>query len=130
MWKILILSPVHTGPAADRYADWLLPGGTAKIDRQRSISAVDSQLKEKSTVGGRLRKKKERGRRKRGKKKEEEEKKKKEEEKYLARAPSPPAGRQRVVAAHGRLFSLRRETKRLPREERDRGDIAPLFAFL
>ncbi|RRT72926.1 hypothetical protein B296_00010680 [Ensete ventricosum] len=46
--------------------------------RQRSISAVCGRFKEKSTVGGRLRKKKER--RRRGKEEEEEE----EEEKYLA----------------------------------------------
>ncbi|RWW69029.1 hypothetical protein BHE74_00023385 [Ensete ventricosum] len=29
-----------TGPTADRYADRPLPGGTAKIDRRRSISAT------------------------------------------------------------------------------------------
>ncbi|RWV79398.1 hypothetical protein GW17_00059474 [Ensete ventricosum] len=69
--------PVHTGPAADRYADRPLPGGTAKIGRRQSISAVCGRFKEKSTVGGRLRKKKER--RRRGKEEEEE-----EEEKYLA----------------------------------------------
>ncbi|RWV89829.1 hypothetical protein GW17_00048003 [Ensete ventricosum] len=87
--------PVHTGPAVDWYADRPLPGGTAKIGRQRSISAVDDRFppstvdfrrrwsistvygrfKEKSTVDGRLRKKKER---RRGKEEEEE------EEKYLA----------------------------------------------
>ncbi|RWW31342.1 hypothetical protein GW17_00004028 [Ensete ventricosum] len=70
--------PVHTGPTADRYTDRPLPGGTAKIGRWRSISAVCGRFKEKSTVGGRLRKKKER--RRRGKEEEEEE----EEEKYLA----------------------------------------------
>ncbi|RWW16603.1 hypothetical protein GW17_00019505, partial [Ensete ventricosum] len=61
---------VRTGPPGYRYTNNSLPGGTAKIDRQRSISAVGCRLREKSTVGGRLREKK----------KEEEEKKKKEEE--------------------------------------------------
>ncbi|RZS19778.1 hypothetical protein BHM03_00052217 [Ensete ventricosum] len=56
----------------------------------------------KSIVGGRLRKKKEEEEEEVEKKKEEEEKKKKEEEeKYLARAPSLPAGRPRAIAAHG-----------------------------
>ncbi|RRT73456.1 hypothetical protein B296_00024460 [Ensete ventricosum] len=32
--------PVHIGPAADRYPDRPLPGGTAKIGRRRLISAV------------------------------------------------------------------------------------------
>ncbi|RZR94117.1 hypothetical protein BHM03_00022744, partial [Ensete ventricosum] len=32
--------PVHTCPIADRYADRSLPGGTAKISRQRLISVV------------------------------------------------------------------------------------------
>ncbi|RWW13106.1 hypothetical protein GW17_00023205 [Ensete ventricosum] len=50
--------PIHTGPAADRYADWPLSGGTTKIGRRRSISIVGSRLTEKSTVGGRLKKKK------------------------------------------------------------------------
>ncbi|RWW56470.1 hypothetical protein BHE74_00036813 [Ensete ventricosum] len=50
--------PIHTGPTADRYADWPLSGGTTKIERRRSISIVGSRLTEKSTVGGRLKKKK------------------------------------------------------------------------
>ncbi|RWV95414.1 hypothetical protein GW17_00041964 [Ensete ventricosum] len=36
--------PIHTGPAADRYTDRPLPGGTAKIGRRRSISAVDGRF--------------------------------------------------------------------------------------
>ncbi|RRT73477.1 hypothetical protein B296_00001184 [Ensete ventricosum] len=121
---------VHTGSAADWYADRPLPGGTAKIDRRRSISAVDGRLKEKSIVGGRLnkksivggrlRKKREEEKEEEEKKKEEEEKKKKEEEeKYLARVPSPSAGRPLAVTARGRLFSPRGETERLPCGERD-----------
>ncbi|RRT43094.1 hypothetical protein B296_00056647, partial [Ensete ventricosum] len=88
-----------------------LSGGTTKIDRQQSISAIDDRLKEKSTVGGRLRKKREDE--EEVEKKKEEAEKKKEEEKYLAHVPSPPTGRPRAVAAlaaHGRLFSPRGET--------------------
>ncbi|RRT41043.1 hypothetical protein B296_00058101 [Ensete ventricosum] len=36
--------PVYTGSAVDRYADQLLPGGTAKIGHRRSISAVGSRF--------------------------------------------------------------------------------------
>ncbi|RRT35670.1 hypothetical protein B296_00023915, partial [Ensete ventricosum] len=54
----------------DPYADRLLPGGTAKIDRQWSISIIGDRLREKSTADGRLREKKgRRRRRRRGKKK-------------------------------------------------------------
>ncbi|RRT53836.1 hypothetical protein B296_00049574 [Ensete ventricosum] len=88
--------PVRTGLAADQYADRSLPGGTANIDRRRSILAIGDRLREKSIVGGRLRKKKGRGRRG----KEERRKKKEEEkEKYLACAPLSPTGRSRAVAA-------------------------------
>ncbi|RWW34965.1 hypothetical protein GW17_00000237 [Ensete ventricosum] len=75
----------------------------SKIDRRRSISAVDDRLKKKSTVGGRLRKKR-----------EEEEKKKKEEGKkeYLARAPSSPACRRRPRPRP--LLLPRKETEHLP----------------
>ncbi|RWW01378.1 hypothetical protein GW17_00035588 [Ensete ventricosum] len=72
--------PVHTGPAADRYADRPLPGGTVKIDRQRSIEGEIDRWRSIEEEKGKR------------KKKEEEEKKKKEEEKYLARTPSMPAG--------------------------------------
>ncbi|RWW02626.1 hypothetical protein GW17_00034270, partial [Ensete ventricosum] len=46
---ILVASyrPVHTGPAADQYADRPLPGGTTKIARRRLISAVGGRLKKK-----------------------------------------------------------------------------------
>ncbi|RWV99985.1 hypothetical protein GW17_00037077, partial [Ensete ventricosum] len=36
---------VHTDPTADRYTDRPLPGGTAKIDRQRLISAVGGRFR-------------------------------------------------------------------------------------
>ncbi|RRT47398.1 hypothetical protein B296_00042442, partial [Ensete ventricosum] len=113
----LVRDPVDTGPqvpgtqvlhrpllAADRYANRPLPGGTTKIDRQRSISVVDGRLKEKSTVddrlkeksivGGRLRKKKGRGRRRRGK----EERRRGEEEERRGKVPRP-----RGLAARGSL---------------------------
>ncbi|RWW64556.1 hypothetical protein BHE74_00028195, partial [Ensete ventricosum] len=89
-----------------------------RIGRYRAVLlklTVSGRLREKSIVGGRLRKKKGKGRRKRGK--EEEEKKK-----YLARAPSPPAGRPQALAARGQIFSPRGETERLQRGERDRGN--------
>ncbi|RZR81701.1 hypothetical protein BHM03_00007984 [Ensete ventricosum] len=35
---------VHTGPAADRYADRPLPSGTAKISRRRLISVVGDRF--------------------------------------------------------------------------------------
>ncbi|RZR87994.1 hypothetical protein BHM03_00015496, partial [Ensete ventricosum] len=95
------MGPVRTGPAADRS----LLGGTAKIGRRRSISAIAGRLREKSTVDGRLKKKK--GKRRRGKK----ERRRRGEE--VPRASSP-AGRPRVVAARERLLSPRGETKRLP----------------
>ncbi|RWV88007.1 hypothetical protein GW17_00049948 [Ensete ventricosum] len=85
-------------------------------------SVVDGRLREKSTVGGRLRKKREE------EEEEEEEKKKEEEEekkKYLARAPSPPVScpcTLVALATRGRLFSPHGETERLLRGERDRGD--------
>ncbi|RWW34854.1 hypothetical protein GW17_00000361 [Ensete ventricosum] len=37
----------RTGPAVDRYADHLLPGGTAKIDRRRSIEGEKGKKKKK-----------------------------------------------------------------------------------
>ncbi|RWW49722.1 hypothetical protein BHE74_00044065, partial [Ensete ventricosum] len=74
-----------------------------KIDRRRSILAVDGRLKKKSIVGGRLRKKK--GRR-RGK-----------EEKKKQKIPLL-----RAVAAHGRFFSHARRRSTSLRGEKDRGD--------
>ncbi|RWW72895.1 hypothetical protein BHE74_00019267 [Ensete ventricosum] len=70
----------------------------------------------KSTVSGQLRKKREEEEEEENKKEEKEKKKKEEEEKYLARAPSPPAGRPRAVAAlvaRGRLFSQCGEAEQL-----------------
>ncbi|RZR88708.1 hypothetical protein BHM03_00016336, partial [Ensete ventricosum] len=91
------------------YADRSLPGGSAKIDRRRSIegeidrrrsiSVVGGRLREKSIVGGRLREK--------GKKKKWKRRKKRKEYLFpcaiLVGALSPPAGRQcpRAVAARG-----------------------------
>ncbi|RZS21025.1 hypothetical protein BHM03_00053611, partial [Ensete ventricosum] len=91
---------VHTGPPSYRYMDRPLPGSTTKIDRRRwSISAVGRRLREKLTVGGRLReKKKEEGE----KKKEEEEEKKKEVPPFPV--PSSPTG----DFSHGQFFSRAR----------------------
>ncbi|RWW89728.1 hypothetical protein BHE74_00001241 [Ensete ventricosum] len=91
-----------------------------EIDRRRSIEgeidrwwSIEGEIDRRQLIEGEIDRQRsieeEKGKRKK--------KKKEEEEKYLARAPSPPAGRPRVVAAlapHGRLFS--------PRGERDRGD--------
>ncbi|RWW46556.1 hypothetical protein BHE74_00047505 [Ensete ventricosum] len=75
---------VRTGPPGYRYVDCSLSGGTAKIDRRRSISAI----------GGRLREKK--GRRRRGK--EERRGEERIPRAVLARASSPPTGHPRAVA--------------------------------
>ncbi|RWW73419.1 hypothetical protein BHE74_00018704 [Ensete ventricosum] len=103
---------------------------TVDFHRRWLVSAVCGQFKEKSTVGGRLRKKKER---RRGKEEEEE------EEKYLA--ATPPGGRPRAVAARAALarrqrvfFSPREEEKYLaatpsggcPRAVAARAALAPL----
>ncbi|RZS23380.1 hypothetical protein BHM03_00056295 [Ensete ventricosum] len=37
--------PVCTGPVADWYVDRSLPGGTAKIDRRRSISFIGGRFR-------------------------------------------------------------------------------------
>ncbi|RWW30641.1 hypothetical protein GW17_00004772 [Ensete ventricosum] len=81
--------PVRTGLASDRYADRPLLGGTAKIDRRRSIEE-------------------EKGKRKKKKKRKRRKKKKKN----LARVLSLPTGRPCVLAARGRLFSPRWERDR------------------
>ncbi|RZR80575.1 hypothetical protein BHM03_00006610 [Ensete ventricosum] len=80
-----------------RYADGSLPGGIAKIDRRRSISAVDGRLREKSIIGGRLREKK--GKRRKKKKRKRRKKKKRIKRKkntsfphvILVCVPSSPA---------------------------------------
>ncbi|RWW20435.1 hypothetical protein GW17_00015458 [Ensete ventricosum] len=92
LFLLLSAAAATVGAAAlnDRYADRPLPGGTAKIDRRRSISAICGRFKVKSTVGDRLRKKKER---RRGGKEEEEEEEE-EEEKYLV-SPVLPERRRR-----------------------------------
>ncbi|RWW12841.1 hypothetical protein GW17_00023477 [Ensete ventricosum] len=86
-----------------RYADRPLPGGTAKIDRRRSISIVD----------GRLREKKKEERRRRG------------EENLLS--PSCPRPRPVAALARGRFFSRVRRRNVSLCGEKDRGDIAPFF---
>ncbi|RWW71166.1 hypothetical protein BHE74_00021108, partial [Ensete ventricosum] len=60
--------------------------------RRWSISAICGRFKEKSTVGGQLRKKKERRRRRRG-----------GEVPRAALAATPPGGRPRAVATHAAL---------------------------
>ncbi|RZS28425.1 hypothetical protein BHM03_00062006 [Ensete ventricosum] len=108
-------------------------GGTYRSARLPK-STVGGRLSEKSTVGGRLRKKK--GRRRGKEKKEEEGNKEYLASAVLARLPSPPAGRLRVVAARGsparrhrpqvargRFFSRAKRQSISPREETDRGDI-------
>ncbi|RWW81838.1 hypothetical protein BHE74_00009732 [Ensete ventricosum] len=78
---------VRIGPLDYRYADCPLPVGTAKIDHQRLISAIDGRLREKSTrsIEGEKGKKKKRKRRKK---------------KNTSRRPHP-----HVVTARGRFFS-------------------------
>ncbi|RWW49798.1 hypothetical protein BHE74_00043987 [Ensete ventricosum] len=78
-------------PGTYRYVDRPLPGGTAKIDRRRSISAVDGRLKEKSTVGGQLRKK---GKRKKKKRKRRKNKRRRRRKKK--RKSTSPASRRRL----------------------------------
>ncbi|RRT42880.1 hypothetical protein B296_00026405, partial [Ensete ventricosum] len=98
------------------YVDRPLPGGSAKIDRPQSISAVGGRLREKK--GRRRRGKKER--RRRGE--EEEEKKREVPPCPRRRYPWVPctssllAGRPFTIAAlaHGQYFS--------PRGEKDQGD--------
>ncbi|RWV99050.1 hypothetical protein BHE74_00028218, partial [Ensete ventricosum] len=96
-----------------RYADCPLLGGTAK----NQLSAVDldhrCRLREKSTVGGRLREIGGRLREIGDQRKREEEEEEKKHNLYnrrpcaVAREPSPPRGRPCAVAAHtrGRFFS-------------------------
>ncbi|RWV96762.1 hypothetical protein GW17_00040502, partial [Ensete ventricosum] len=106
-----------------------LPGGTAKkrssaidfdrqqpiegeIDCQRSISAIDDRLREKS---GRLREKK--GRRRRGK----EEKRREEENLMSSLLAHHRRGSPRALA---RFFSHTKRQNVSPRREKDRGNIA------
>ncbi|RZR94016.1 hypothetical protein BHM03_00022610 [Ensete ventricosum] len=105
--------PVHTGPAADRYADWSLPGGTAKIGRRRSISTIGGRLTEKSTVGGRLKKKK-------GK-----------EERRSTWPPSSLARCPRALAARGSTTSCRRPrvARETPLPSQPASDYRPRVAL-
>ncbi|RWW47915.1 hypothetical protein BHE74_00046065 [Ensete ventricosum] len=103
---------VHIGPPGYRYVYHPLLGGTAKIDRRRSIEGEKGKKKKK--------------RKRRKKKKKKKKKKRRREEEYfalsslahcrrpravVARTPSPPAGRPWVIfLLHG---------------EKDRGDGSP-----
>ncbi|RWW75417.1 hypothetical protein BHE74_00016562 [Ensete ventricosum] len=92
-------SPVHTGPAADRYADWPLPG--------------EEEEKKKKKKKKKRRRRRSTSRRPSG-----------DSARGVAREPSPPVlpyrrRRPRV------LFSPRGETERLPTRERIRGDQGP-----
>ncbi|RWW56990.1 hypothetical protein BHE74_00036255 [Ensete ventricosum] len=109
-----------------KYADRPLPGGTAKnqpsaIDFGRRRSTEGESDHRRSIEGEKVKKKKKRKRRK----------KKRRRRTYfprdvLARAPSPPVGRPRTVAAlaHERFFSRTRRWNISPRGEKDRGDFA------
>ncbi|RZS02075.1 hypothetical protein BHM03_00032043, partial [Ensete ventricosum] len=81
--------PVCTGPAADRYADRSLSGGTPKGSRRRSIVGKIDRRRSISTVGGRLKRNRE------GKKKK---KKRRSEEEKVPRAVLAPARRRRPRA--------------------------------
>ncbi|RZS13755.1 hypothetical protein BHM03_00045389 [Ensete ventricosum] len=99
---------VHTSPSGYQYADRSLPGGTAKIDRRRSISTVGDRLEEidrwRSIEGEKGKKKK---KRKRRKKKEEEKKKE-----YLALFLPARCRRPRAAAALARgLLASRRDPR-------------------
>ncbi|RWW35704.1 hypothetical protein BHE74_00059327, partial [Ensete ventricosum] len=91
---------ICTSPPSYRYADRPLPGGTAKIDRWRSISTVDGRLREKK------------GRRRRGK-----EERRRIPRAVLACTPLPPVGGPRAVLALTPSPLAGR-----PRGEKDRGD--------
>ncbi|RWW52363.1 hypothetical protein BHE74_00041218 [Ensete ventricosum] len=119
-----------------RYADRPLPGGSIKnrlsavnFDRRRLIEEeIDRRRSIEREIDHRRSIEKEKGKKKRIRKKKEEGKKE-----YLARQPSPPAGRLRAVTAcgsparvaargHDRFFSRARRRSISPREETDRGD--------
>ncbi|RWW84231.1 hypothetical protein BHE74_00007168 [Ensete ventricosum] len=111
-----------------QYADRSLPGGTAKIDRRRSISTVGDRLEEidrwRSIEGEKGKKKK---KRKRRKKKEEEKKKE-----YLALFLPARCRRLRATAAlaRGSLASRRDPRSRFfSRTRRKIEATSPLFFF-
>ncbi|RRT49554.1 hypothetical protein B296_00049680 [Ensete ventricosum] len=104
--------PVYTGPVADWYVDRSLPGGTAKIDRRRSISFIGGRFRllavdfdRRRSIEGEIDHRRSI---------EEEKGKKKKRKRSTSRCP-------RLRAARGRLLSQH--------WERDRGDITPLFLF-
>ncbi|RWW76486.1 hypothetical protein BHE74_00015423 [Ensete ventricosum] len=98
--------PVHTGPAADRYADRSLPGSTAKIDRRRSI---DGEIDRRRSIDGEIDRRRsieeEKGERRRGK-----------EEKRRSIWPSSSLVRcPHALAAHGLTANRRRPRMRAAR---------------
>ncbi|RWV96827.1 hypothetical protein GW17_00040424 [Ensete ventricosum] len=103
MWQFVPVQTL-TGPPSCRYADRPLPGGTAKINHRRSISAVDGRLREKSTIGGQLREKSSRLREKKGRRRGKEKKKKRR------RKPSA-CPRPRTVVALARCSLARRRPR-------------------
>ncbi|RWW43211.1 hypothetical protein BHE74_00051153 [Ensete ventricosum] len=111
--------PVCTGPVADWYVDRSLPGGTAKIDRRRSISFIGGRFRllavdfdRRRSIEGEIDHRRSIEEEK-GKKKKRKRRKKKRK-RSTSRCP-------RLRAARGRLLSQH--------WERDRGDVAPLFLF-
>ncbi|RWW47981.1 hypothetical protein BHE74_00045986 [Ensete ventricosum] len=99
---------VCTSPTIDRYADRPLPGGTAKIDRRRSI---EGEINRRRLTKG-------------------EKGKKEEEDTYLL---SPRRRRLHTVLARGQPAgdsSPARGDKNVSlRGEKDRGDVASFFLF-
>ncbi|RWW76677.1 hypothetical protein BHE74_00015215 [Ensete ventricosum] len=88
---------VCTGSIADRYADCPLPGGTAKINRRRSIEGeIDHQ---RSIEGEKGKKKKKRRRRKKKRRRRKKRIRTSFPRAVLARMPSPPARRPRPRVA-------------------------------
>ncbi|RRT63904.1 hypothetical protein B296_00042304 [Ensete ventricosum] len=95
--------PVHTGPAADLYADRPLPGGTTKIDRRWSI---EGEIDRRRSIEG-----------EKGKKKKKRRRRKKKKRIRTSFPPSSsPMRRPRLRA----ILLPRVETERLPHEETKR----------
>ncbi|RWW34706.1 hypothetical protein GW17_00000516 [Ensete ventricosum] len=98
-----------------------------KIDRQRLISAIGGRLK--GEIDRRRSIEREKGKKKKKRKRRKKEKRRKNTQRpraVLAGAPSPLACRCRprvtIACALSRALFL-------PREEKDRGDIAPFLFF-
>ncbi|RWW36701.1 hypothetical protein BHE74_00058257 [Ensete ventricosum] len=101
---------VHIGPLADQYADCLLPGRIAEIDRQRSIE-------------GERRKRRRRGRRKKVRRRGRKIPRSHRSSPVPSRGPLLQAkNRPRDPSSTGDSF--------FPRGEKERGDIAPFLFFV